>query len=313
MYERIVSLADVPTLLRAASQAHATAMERMFAALPTTDAAPRAWIDFGPGHVDLPAGPADEFLGDLQCWHAPGGVVVEHMTGMTARVSDGIATIRGDGPDLDLVLRWICQPVLAYLLAPFDRFLLHAGAVGREGSALLLLGQSGSGKSTSTYAALRAGWAVLGDDHVVLRRTGDAIEVTGIPKPLSVPAEVARDLPASARRMHDERDRWELPAEFIAGGWWRLASAVAVRHADSPEGSIEATDRLRLLRELIGAFPASGSREPLARFMPLAAEVSRAAHSELRLGQDPAQRVEGAGRLLERILARSAEPVAEAR
>ncbi|MCK9487722.1 MAG: hypothetical protein M0R73_13695 [Dehalococcoidia bacterium] len=313
MYERVVSLADVPTLLSTSSEAHAAAMAQMFGALPTSDEAPRARIDFGPGAIALPAGPPDESLGDVQCWHEPGGVAVEHMSGLTARVSEGTATVRGDCPDLSLVLRWICQPVLAYLLAPFDRFLLHAGAAGREGSALVLLGQSGSGKSTATYAALCAGWEVLGDDHVVLRRTGKGIEVTGIPKPLSVPGEVAGDLPAGARRMHDERDRWELPSALIAVGWRQLASAVAVRHADSPEGAIHPTDRLRLLREMIAAFPASGSHEPLTRFLPLAATVSRDAHSELRLGRDPARRVQDAGRLLGRILPQRTSPVAPVR
>lgn len=313
MHGRVLLLADVPTELHPATDAHAEALDLMFAALPSTKATPRAHIDFGPGHIDLPTRPRDEFLGDLQCWHEPGGVVVEHLAGMTARVSGGTATIRGDGEDLALVLRWICQPVLAYLLAPFDRFLLHAGAVGRDDQALVLLGQSGSGKSTTTYAALRAGWDVLGDDHVVIRRASGGVEVTGIPKPLSVPSEIATDLPAGARRMHDERDRWELPSEFIATGWRRLSSAVAVRHADSPAGTVEPVDRLRLLRELIAAFPASGSREPLARFMPLAAEISRLSHSELRLGRDPAQRVEGAVALLERILATGAGSMAEVR
>lgn len=306
MYGRVISLADVPTQLFARSDAHAKALDLMFAAMPVAGAAPRARIDFCSGRLELPTRPADELLGDIQCWHEPDGVTVEHETGMTARVSGGTATIRGDGPHLALVLRWICQPVLAYLLTPFDRFLLHAGAVSRGDTALLLLGESGSGKSTATYAALRAGWDVLGDDHVVTRRTGDAIEVFGIPKPLAVPADVASALSAGARRMHDERDRWEIPSDVIAGGWRRVASAVAVRHAESSRGEIEATDRLRLLRELIAAFPASGSREPLARFMPLAGAVSRASHSDLRLGRDPAHRVEDTGELLERILARSA-------
>ena len=313
MHGRVLLLADVPTELIAATEAHAGALELMFAALPSTDATPWARIDFAPGRIDLPARPCDESLGDLQCWHEPGGVVVEHVSGMTARVHDGTATIRGDGADLALVLRWICQPVLAYLLAPFDRFLLHAGAVGRDGRALVLLGQTGSGKSTSTYAALRAGWDVLGDDHVVLRRGSSGIEVTGIPKPLSVPGEVAADLPHGARRMHDVRDRWELPADVIATGWWQLSSAVAVRHADSLGGEVEPVDRLRLLREIIAAFPASGSREPLGRFMPLAGELSRLSHSELRLGRDPGQRVERAPALLERILAMGVDPFAEVR
>lgn len=305
MYGRVISLADVPTQLFATTDAHARAMDLMFAALPTAGAAPCARIDFRPGRLELPTRPPDEALGDIQCWHEPDGVAVLHETGMTARVSGGTAIIRGGGSHLELVLRWICQPVLAYLLTPFDRFLLHAGAVSRGDSALALLGPSGSGKSTATYAALQAGWDVLGDDHIVVRRAGDTIEVTGIPKPLAVPSEVATALPPGARRMHDERDRWEVPSDVIAAGWRRLAGAVAVRHSESPQGDTAATDRLRLLRELIAAFPASGSREHLARFIPLAAAISRASHSDLLIGRDPARRLEGAGELLERIMAGS--------
>ncbi len=313
MYRRVVSLAGVPALLSASSDIHARALDQMFGALPPARARPRARIDLRPGRIDLPTRPPDESLGDIQCWHEPDGVTVEHETGMTAQVTGTAANIRGDGPDIDLVLRWVCQPVLGYLLSPFGCFLLHAGAVSRGGLALLLLGPSGSGKSTATYAALRAGWEVLGDDHVVIRRNGGTLQVTGIPKPLSVPAEVATDLSAGARRMYDQRDRWEIPSGVIASGWREAAGAVAVRHAGSLRGEIGEADRLRLLRELIAAFPASGSRGPLAQFMPVAAALTRASHSELWLGLDPAQRVDGAAELLDRIMARGARPMAAGR
>jgi hypothetical protein len=168
------------------------------------------------------------------------------------------------------------------------------------------MGQSGSGKSTVTYGALRAGWSVLGDDHVVLRRGPEGIEITGIPKPLSVPGEVAAGLPAGARPMpDDERRRWELPAGLITGGWHRLVGAVWVRHNSAARGELVPVDRLRLLRELIAAYPASGTREPLSRFMPLAAEVSRASYHELRLGRDPATRLGDAAAMLGEALERS--------
>ncbi len=51
---------------------------------------------------------------------------------------------------------------------------LHAGAVVREGVALLLPAASGAGKSTLTLALARHGWLPLTDDICPLARAGDA-------------------------------------------------------------------------------------------------------------------------------------------
>ena len=44
--------------------------------------------------------------------------------------------------------------------------LVHAGAVARDGEAVLITGPSGSGKSTSCLNLLRSGYHYLGDDYV---------------------------------------------------------------------------------------------------------------------------------------------------
>ncbi len=46
--------------------------------------------------------------------------------------------------------------------------LIHAAAVGTEAGAVLITGRSGSGKSTTSLAALRGGLYYLGDDYVVV-------------------------------------------------------------------------------------------------------------------------------------------------
>jgi len=52
-----------------------------------------------------------------------------------------------------------------------DGLLLHAGAVGEDGSGALLVGKGGSGKSTTALACLRAGMEYLSDDYCLLTRS----------------------------------------------------------------------------------------------------------------------------------------------
>jgi hypothetical protein len=72
----------------------------------------------------------------------------------------------------------------AMLLVRDGRTAIHAGAVVRPdtGGAWLLVGDSHSGKSTTTANLVRAGWSYLSDDYVVLSRAdNDDIEVEGWP------------------------------------------------------------------------------------------------------------------------------------
>lgn len=51
----------------------------------------------------------------------------------------------------------------------------HAGAVARNGQALVICGESGQGKSTLTFGLVAAGCAYLGDDHIPLHRDGRSV------------------------------------------------------------------------------------------------------------------------------------------
>ncbi|HQC53960.1 MAG TPA: hypothetical protein PLE92_12545, partial [Lentisphaeria bacterium] len=59
-------------------------------------------------------------------------------------------------------------PILTYLLAVHDRYIVHAAGVVVKDKALLLMGESGSGKTTSALAFAAAGLPLLGDDLLVL-------------------------------------------------------------------------------------------------------------------------------------------------
>jgi hypothetical protein len=65
------------------------------------------------------------------------------------------------------------------MLFLMDRVVLHAAAVELHGRLALFIGDRGAGKTTTAIALSRAGGTVLGEDHLVLRRTADGFLVSG--------------------------------------------------------------------------------------------------------------------------------------
>jgi hypothetical protein len=60
------------------------------------------------------------------------------------------------------------RDALQLLMAPQGRLMTHAGAVGRDGSGVLLVGRGGSGKSTLALSCALAGMEIVADDYVLL-------------------------------------------------------------------------------------------------------------------------------------------------
>lgn len=77
---------------------------------------------------------------------------------------------------------------------------LHAAAVAREGSALLLPGPPGAGKTTLTLELLERGWTYLSDDLAPISVSSGMVHP--VPKPLHVKDAASWDL---------WRSRWAVP------------------------------------------------------------------------------------------------------
>jgi hypothetical protein len=60
------------------------------------------------------------------------------------------------------------RPLLTHWLARRGQFLVHAAAVGNSHGGVLILGQGGSGKSTTSLVCLEAGLEYVADDHCLV-------------------------------------------------------------------------------------------------------------------------------------------------
>jgi hypothetical protein len=141
----------------------------------------------------------------IDCWTEPPSTV--HLPGAwpatgTMHVDDGSTVLTWDAPDGPLFVydrtrghAWARFASLAALSAweratPFRRILhwwaadhglqlVHAAAVGHAAGGVLLVGRSGSGKSTTALACLEAGIGFAGDDYCLLA-PGDPPRVYGL-------------------------------------------------------------------------------------------------------------------------------------
>ena len=93
-----------------------------------------------------------------------------------------------DGPfiDYDASFANLTLNCFAPLFRRHGVFPLHAFAAVHNGLAALLIGESGSGKTTAGLALVRVGWHFLSNDHPLLRRTDNGVDVLCYPEAVNV-------------------------------------------------------------------------------------------------------------------------------
>ncbi|HSR43188.1 MAG TPA: hypothetical protein VLL48_13465, partial [Longimicrobiales bacterium] len=138
-----------------------------------------------------------------------------------ARVTPGLVANR------DVFVEELLEPLTLFLLSARDRQPVHAAAVGRGDTAVLLAGPSGAGKSTLAYAASRSGFRVLADEpvyvqlHPRLRVWGRRSRIHLTPEARDHFPELAgveaRDLPSGKRKVVVDPGDGGLPYAERAG------------------------------------------------------------------------------------------------
>ena len=113
----------------------------------------------------------------------------------------------------DFIYYYIVEPVLLDFLKKHGLLMWHSAAVAKDGSAVLLPGVSGRGKSTTALNFLALGYQFLADDLVLLRARGASLEASGHESGLYLTDQSLRLLPEWKKfkrgRRYKKGQRWK--------------------------------------------------------------------------------------------------------
>ena len=182
---------------------------------------------------------------------------------------------------------------------------VHAAMVARDGRGVLLPGQNGAGKSSTTFACLAAGLRFLGDDAIAVE-LGDAPPigntVHAVAK-LSVDGLARFPELAAVSERHDDPDAEERAIRLAGGSPLvaRSASVSAIAFPRLVDSELSAVHPLAPVRAATELFGASLSLEPWRvgeAFGALSDLAAQAPAFTLEVGRDPASLAETVAGLL---------------
>ena len=193
-------------------------------------------------------------------------------------------------------------------------YAIHSAAVSFDDQALLLLGDSGAGKSTTATALVTAGCKYLGDDALLLRRNGGDVELLPLWSTFRLTEQSLAAF--SSLRAHGqkvaEEEKWRLdvqlafPNRFLSH-WLGHKTVLFLRRSGAAHSVLRAVSKAEAVGLLIAQSSALGlachpnPREHLDLLAQLAAVANVA---QLELGTEWLSDPSGAGhRLLEQTRA----------
>jgi hypothetical protein len=206
------------------------------------------------------------------------------------------------------------RDALQLLMASHGRWLTHAGAVGRGGRGVLLVGRGGSGKSTLALSCALAGMEIAADDYVLLE---------------AGQSPVAHAVQSTAKLTKDSAVRLGLSDDAIAAGFGPTlegpAKALVEIRTLAPGAMVGQLEIGAVVAPIVGD-PGAGSAASLrtisaaqglrsvapstivqsgfqggSALAALADLVRRVPSYELRLSPDPAANAAAVGRLVDEL------------
>lgn len=190
----------------------------------------------------------------------------------------------------------VLEQLALILISRRDRTPLHAGAVVRNGRAVLIAGRSLAGKSTLCYAALRAGFQLLAEDVVYVARS-PRLRLWGNPGQIHLLPDAVRYFPELADTQPQLRanGKLKLPIDLAALGgnrrrlWAERAVVCLVERHDLVHSTLETVDP-QVLVDAIAARPESGF-DLHPELAEVAAMVAAMGVYRLVVGRDPSEAV----------------------
>ena len=172
---------------------------------------------------------------------------------------------------------------------------VHAGAVARDGRALLLIGRGGRGKTTTTLTLAARGWQLIADDLCFLETTPAGPVVHGLyATAVLTPAMVERvgaDTWEGLGRTHVGKVAYRLPATLPVAASAALTGVVTVTHGDGDPYRLTRLPRPAAHTSWQEAFaPALQTHGPTPAWLAAYAHATRTLPvSRLTLGWDVAR------------------------
>jgi hypothetical protein len=123
---------------------------------------------------------------DSGCQVSPRKFLINLGTRTGRLMVDGTSSILcelGVNPDFELLSFIVCHEVIAAILRHQGYLVLHANAIRIGNKVIIIAGQSGSGKSTTTAGLLENGAQLVADDLTAIRfdASGNLVAVPGLP------------------------------------------------------------------------------------------------------------------------------------
>lgn len=84
---------------------------------------------------------------------------------------------------------------ILWLIRPHGLYALHANSAAKDEVGVLVVGDTGSGKSTTALSLIRQGWGYLSDDVTLIRHTPDGIEAIAFLKGFSFDQNLVKHFP----------------------------------------------------------------------------------------------------------------------
>ena len=233
----------------------------------------------------------------IELWNGEGQVLLR-WRGVSVDVRGTEVDVLFDEPCVPAILETLVQLALSWVLAEHDRYLVHAAAIGRDDSVVLVFGHTGAGKSTTTVAALDAGWWAISDDLVVVEVRAGALVAHGICQPPVAPIEIGGPLLAGATAVGDPRNRGEPRSNVLRTSRPVIAGTVLVGHSRLEDGELERVAGYRSMPTIVQSSVAILEERYRRSFVATAAALARLPSWRLGLSFDADRRRDAAAAAL---------------